>query len=190
MVYTRSKNGTHNRNNRTAGKLIFNMVSSSPSNRHIPNRGDGNWYIRYSCDNSNYVVDGQMGTGPDFYFLRKNDSCYLLAAIGQTRSDGGTYTSMFKVNIMDPFLKGFHMFTDNATKKANANIEPYECHKYDPGNQKPDNYNEDNFPGEYKFVDEDYHTWMKIVVNSANPTSFRQKYSEKKLLNHEIKSRN
>ena len=26
MVYTRSKNGTHNRNKRTAGKLIFNMV--------------------------------------------------------------------------------------------------------------------------------------------------------------------
>ena len=32
-------------------------------------------------DNSNYVVDR---TGPDL-FPKKNDSCYLVAAIGQSR---------------------------------------------------------------------------------------------------------
>ena len=189
MVYTKSKNGTHNRNQRSAGKLIFNMVSTSPSNQHNAGRSDGNWYVRYSCDNSNYVVDGQMGTGPGFYFLRKNDSCYLLAAIGQSRSDGGTYTGMFKVNIMDPFLQGFHMFTDNETKKAAANIEPHECHKYDPNNQRPDNYKEDNFPGEYKFVDKDYHTWMKIGDGTTGSASFKQKYSDRKY-DQEIKSPN
>ena len=189
MVYTRSKNGTHNRNQRSAGKLIFNMVSTSPSNKENADRSDGNWYVRYSCDNSNYVVDGQMGTGPGFYFLRKNDSCYLVAAIGQSRSDGGTYTGMFKVNIMDPFLQGFHMFTDNETKKAEANIEPHECHKYDPNNQRPDNYKEDNFPGEYKFVDKDYHTWMKIGDDTTGSASFKQKYSDRKY-DKEIKSPN
>ena len=189
MVYTRSKNGTHNRNQRSAGKLIFNMVSTSPSNKENAGRSDGNWYVRYSCDNSNYVVDGQMGTGPGFYFLRKNDSCYLVAAIGQSRSDGGTYTGMFKVNIMDPFLQGFHMFTDNETKKAEANVEPHECHKYDPNNQRPDNYKEDNFPGEYKFVDKDYHTWMKIGDDTTGSASFKQKYSDRKYDN-EIKSPN
>ena len=189
MVYTRSKNGTHNRNQRSAGKLIFNMVSTSPSNKENADRSDGNWYVRYSCDNSNYVVDGQMGTGPGFYFLRKNDSCYLVAAIGQSRSDGGTYTGMFKVNIMDPFLQGFHMFTDNETKKAEANIEPHECHKYDPNNQRPDNYKEDNFPGEYKFVDKDYHTWMKIGDDTTGSASFKQKYSDRKY-DQEIKSPN
>ena len=189
MVYTRSKNGTHNRNQRSAGKLIFNMVSTSPSNQENAGRSDGNWYVRYSCDNSNYVVDGQMGTGPGFYFLRKNDSCYLVAAIGQSRSDGGTYTGMFKVNIMDPFLQGFHMFTDNETKKAEANVEPHECHKYDPNNQRPDNYKEDNFPGEYKFVDKDYHTWMKIGDDTTGSASFKQKYNEKKY-DQEIKSPN
>ncbi len=189
MVYTRSKNGTHNRNQRSAGKLIFNMVSTSPSNQENAGRSDGNWYVRYSCDNSNYVVDGQMGTGPGFYFLRKNDSCYLVAAIGQSRSDGGTYTGMFKVNIMDPFLQGFHMFTDNETKKAEANVEPHECHKYDPNNQRPDNYKEDNFPGEYKFVDKDYHTWMKIGDDTTGSASFKQKYSDRKY-DKEIKSPN
>ena len=189
MVYTRSKNGTHNRNQRSAGKLIFNMVSTSPSNQHNAGRSDGNWYVRYSCDNSNYVVDGQMGTGPGFYFLRKNDSCYLLAAIGQSRSDGGNYTGMFKVNIMDPFLQGFHMFTDNETKKAAANVEPHECHKYDPNNQRPDNYKEDNFPGEYKFVDKDYHTWMKIGDGTTGSASFKQKYNETKY-DQEINSPN
>tara|TARA_B100001248_G_C27397094_1_gene466332 strand:+ start:1455 stop:3287 length:1833 start_codon:yes stop_codon:yes gene_type:complete len=189
MVYTRSKNGTHNRNQRSAGKLIFNIVSTSPSNKENAGRSDGNWYVRYSCDNSNYVVDGQMGTGPGFYFLRKNDSCYLVAAIGQSRSDGGTYTGMFKVNIMDPFLQGFHMFTDNETKKAEANVEPHECHKYDPNNQRPDNYKEDNFPGEYKFVDKDYHTWMKIGDDTTGSASFKQKYSDRKY-DKEIKSPN
>ena len=177
MAYFRSKTGTHNRNQRSAGKVVLNITSSSPSNKLNASRSDGNYYISYSSHGTNYDTSGQMGTGPGFYFLRKNDSCYIFAAMGQTRSDGGSYNAHFKVNIMDPFLKEFHMFTDNATMKKNAEIEPHVGHQHDPKSHKPDNYADGDFPGEYNFTNDDYNTWMKIDSEGT----FTQKYDEKTL---------
>ena len=42
--YILEVNGTHNRNQRSSGKLIFNMVSTSPSNQENAGRSDGTRY--------------------------------------------------------------------------------------------------------------------------------------------------
>ncbi len=182
MAYFRSKTGSHNRNQRAAGKVVLNIASNCPSNNGNPqsSRSDMKWFINYSSHGTHYVVSGQMGTGPGFYFLRKNDSCYILAAMGQSRSDGGSYNAMFKVSIMDPFLKEFRMFTDNATMKKNANIEPHLGQQSDPSNHKPDNYNSD-FPGEYNFTNDDYGTWIKIDGEGTKYQSFDNKLTNQTL---------
>ncbi len=182
MAYFKSKTGSHNRNQRSAGKVVLNIASNCPSNNGNPqsSRGDMKWFINYSSHGTHYVVSGQMGTGPGFYFLRKNDSCYILAAMGQSRRDGGSYNAMFKVSIMDPFLKEFRMFTDNATMKKNANIEPHLGQQSDPSNHKPDNYNSD-FPGEYNFTNDDYGTWIKINGEGTKYQSFDNKLTNQTL---------
>ena len=46
-------------------------------------------------------------------------------------------------------------------KQKKQKYRTTECHKYDPNNQRPDNIKK-IISQVNKFVDKDYHTWMKI----------------------------
>ena len=151
----------HNRYIRSSGKVLITINSKNPSASCL-HGGHPNQHLGYQVINRSMFGSRNAFGTMGWYLLRKGTYCYLIAACGDSRTDSGYFSAIFKTTIMDVTLKQVHVFSDDDSSYCVTKTLASDQKNNSPEKLKPKNYNVNNFWGEYKFVKNDYDNFIKI----------------------------
>ena len=128
--------GYHNRGSRCVGKVNLQIISDSPSNKADSNRSDGRYEI-HVVNNSLFTDNGTF-SNHSFFLLSYGKFYYLVTSVGNSWEDlTSNYSSMFKINILDPFIRNVEVFNSNHILNNNYRPSDITKNKTDPKFLKP-----------------------------------------------------